>query len=280
MSPEQLTELLGLLEGADTVELKLMIDATEQRAAFLALGLDPLGAQTRLVHFFDTPDLKLQSAGVVVRARRVAGKGDDTVVKLRPVVPDTLSKKLRSREGFGVEVDAMIGHFVCSASMKGVARKPIRESLAAGKPLRKLFTKEQRAFYAEHAPEGVELDDLVELGPIFVLKIKGLPEGFPRKLVAELWLYPDGDRILELSTKCLPSETFDVVAELRGFLADRGITPGEGQQTKTRKALAFFTGLGDTSESPSASTTSAAVESTATAAPNWTPRPRTRGREW
>ena len=38
--------------------------------------------------------------------------------------------------------------------------------------IRKLFTKEQRAFYREHAPEGLELDDLSMLGPINVLKLK------------------------------------------------------------------------------------------------------------
>ena len=50
--------------------------------------MDPLEAQIRQVFFFDTPDLALNEAGVVVRARRVQGKGDDSVVKLRPVVPD------------------------------------------------------------------------------------------------------------------------------------------------------------------------------------------------
>ena len=81
--------------------------------------------------------------------------------------------------------------------------------------MRKLFSKEQRAFFAEHAPEGIELDDLSLLGPIFVLKLKYAPQGFARKLVAELWLYPDGSRILELSTKCAPTEAFQVAAEAR-----------------------------------------------------------------
>ena len=76
--------------------------------------------------------------------------------------------------------------------------------MAGPQPLRKLFSKEQRAFFTEHAPEGIELDDLSLLGPIFVLKLKGTPAGYARKLVVELWLYPDGTRILELSTKCAP----------------------------------------------------------------------------
>ena len=59
-------------------------------------------------------------------------------------------------------------------------------------------------------------------------------------MVVELWLYPDGTRILELSTKCAPSEAFQVAAECRAFLAARGIKPSDAQTTKTRKALEYF----------------------------------------
>jgi hypothetical protein len=103
-----------------------------------------------------------------------------------------------------------------------------------------LFSKAQRAFYAEHAPEGVALDDLTVLGPIFVLKLRFVPKEYGRKLVAELWLYPDNSRILELSTKCAPSEAFEVAAETRAFLNARGVDLGGEQETKTRKALEFF----------------------------------------
>src|SRR4051812_39307825 len=99
---DKLVELLGLLQDADSVELKLSIDAAAQRSVLLSLGLDPLDAQIRLVHFFDTPELELEKAGVVVRARRSQGKDDDTVVKLRPVVPSELSERWRRLRGFVV----------------------------------------------------------------------------------------------------------------------------------------------------------------------------------
>jgi hypothetical protein len=140
-----------------------------------------------------------------------------------------------------VEVDAMPGGFVCSASFKAVpAPTDVKRVLTEGRAVSKLFTKEQRQFYREHAPEGVELDSLSVLGPIFVLKLKFTPRGYPRRLVAELWLYPDGSRILELSTKCRPGEAFQVAAEAKAFLASRGIDLSAEQQTKTRTALEFF----------------------------------------
>jgi hypothetical protein len=116
----------------------------------------------------------------------------------------------------------------------------VRETVLEGGPLRKLFSKEQRAFFSTHAPSGIELDDLTVLGPIFVLKLKFSPAGYGRKLVAELWLYPDGSRILELSTKCGTNEAFEVAAETRAFLTERGIDLSGEQQTKTRTALEFF----------------------------------------
>ena len=59
-------------------------------------------------------------------------------------------------------------------------------------------------------------------------------------MVAEMWLYPDGARIFELSTKCLPPEAFDVAAEARVYLGEHGIDLSGEQQTKTRTALEFF----------------------------------------
>jgi hypothetical protein len=44
------------------------------------------------VFVFDTPDLRLNKSGVVVRARRVQGRGDVTVVRLRPIVPGELAQ--------------------------------------------------------------------------------------------------------------------------------------------------------------------------------------------
>ena len=244
MTPEQLTEMLKLMLGADTVELKLTVPEEYHRSAAMALDMDPLDAQIRQVVFFDTPDLKLNAAGVVVRARRVQAEGDDSVVKLRPVVPNQLSPKLRKTSAFGVEVDAMPGGFVCSGSYKAaLPAGQVRAVLRGEQPIRKLFTKEQRAFFAEHAPEGIDLDHLAILGPINVLKLKYTPVGYKRRLVAELWLYPDGSRILELSTKCLPAEAIDVAAQTRAFLVERGVDLGGEQQTKTRTALEYFSKL-------------------------------------
>ncbi|HKY11920.1 MAG TPA: hypothetical protein VJL85_01130 [Gaiellaceae bacterium] len=241
LSDEELEDVLRLAQGADTVELKLTIPDLHHRSTVAALGIDPLDAQIRQVFFFDTPELALDASGLVVRARRVQNREHDTVVKLRPVVPEDLPKKMRDSPSMVVEVDAMPGGYVCSASLKRqLGKVDAKEAVAGSIPLRKLFSKRQRAFFAEHAPVGLGLDQLSVLGPIFVLKLNFVPEDFDQKLVAEMWLYPNGSRILELSTKCPPNEMFQVAAESRAFLTSRGVDLSGKQQTKTRTALRFF----------------------------------------
>jgi hypothetical protein len=106
---DQLRELLALSKGADSIELKLSVPASGQRSALNALGLDPLDTHIRQVFFFDTPALTLNDAGIVLRARRIQDKGEDSVVKLRPVVPDALPEEWRQSPAMVVEVDAMPG---------------------------------------------------------------------------------------------------------------------------------------------------------------------------
>jgi hypothetical protein len=240
-SDEALTELLSIIRQADSVELKLTVPISDRSRSAAALGVDPLDAQIRQVYFFDTPDLALDRQGLVVRARRVQKKGDDSVVKLRPVVPAELPSEVRDSPGFGVEVDAMPGGYVCSGSMKSAIKAPaVWEAVNGTKAIRKLFSKEQRALFSAYAPEGLALDDLSILGPIFVFKLRFSPEGYDRKLVAEVWLYPDNSMLLELSTKCAPGEAFQVAAEMKAFLIEKEIDVGGEQETKTRKALEFF----------------------------------------
>jgi hypothetical protein len=242
LSHEQIAEMLGLLKDSDSVELKLTVPEHDQRSAVVALGMDPLEAQIRQVFFFDTPDLALDGLGVVVRARRIQGKGDDSIVKLRPVVPAELPDEVRALKDFRVEVDALPGGFVCSGTLKrALDAGEVRKAIAGERPLRKLFSKQQRAYFAEHA-KGIELDDLSILGPIFVLKLRFTPEELGRRVVAELWIYPDGSRILELSTRAETNVAFQVAAESRAYLAAQGIDLSGEQETKTKKALEYFAG--------------------------------------
>ncbi len=75
-----------------------------------------------------------------------------------------------------------------------------------------------------------------------MLKLRFRPEELGRKAVAEMWFYPDFSRILELSTRCAPTEAFQVAAEARAFLAGRGVDLSSEQAAKTHTTLEFFSG--------------------------------------
>jgi hypothetical protein len=241
VSQTQVVQLLQSLQDADDVELKLTVPDSDQHSAVAALDMEVLEAEVRQVVFFDTPDLRLNHAGIVVRARRTR-KGGDTVIKLRPVVAADLPQKLRRANGFKIELDAMPGSFVCSGSLKGkVDNADVKDVIRGKRPIRKLFSSAQRSLYAKHAPKGLDLDSLTPFGPINLVKSKFAVGG--RAAVAELWFYPDASRVLELSMKCAPDNAIRVAAEARAFLAGLGINPTGEQQTKTRKALQYFSRL-------------------------------------
>lgn len=241
ISDDDLADILSLMKDSDCIELKLTIPETDQLATARKLGLDPLDVRVRQVFFFDTRDLTLNKAGVVVRARRSQGRDDDSTVKFRPVMPSNLSSKLRKQDTFKVEVDAMPGGHVCSGSLSSIMKPTMVRSVHQGdRAVSKLFTPAQIAYYKEHAPPGIELDDLTLLGPIFVFKFKSMPAGFSQKLTTELWMYPDNSHVLELSTKTIPANGFNLAMELRNFLHQRDIKGAEEPTTKTSKALSFF----------------------------------------
>jgi hypothetical protein len=243
LSSDDRLKALALSKRSTSIELKLSVPESGHRATIGSLKLDPVEAQPRQAFFFDTPNLDLFKAGVVVRARRIQGGRGDTVVKLRPVDPDQIDPELRRSASFKIELDAMPGGFVCSASFKGqCTNKEILAATAGEMPLSALFSKGQRAFFVAHAPGGITLDSLVTLGPVFLLKAKHQPKDYDRSVTVEMWLYPDGSRILEVSTKCLPEEAFQAAAEFKAYLAGCGISMSSVQEPKTGTALEYFKG--------------------------------------
>ena len=123
----------------------------------------------------------------------------------------------------------MPGGFVCSGSLKG--RSPsdeIRDAVPAGAAPEALQARSSAPSTRSTRPAGIELDSLSSLGPTFVLKADVHPAEERPPIVAEMWLYPDGSRILELSTKCLPNEAFQVAAEARAYLEVHGRRPERG----------------------------------------------------
>jgi hypothetical protein len=236
---DQLGGLLEILSDVDAVELKLTVPDTDHRPLVRVLGIDPMDAQIRQDAFLDTPDLQLSAAGLVVRVRRTQRKPGDVTVKLRPMLPADVPDGLRGHPGFKVEVDASPTGYTCSCSLTAeVSDRKAKKLMAGTRELTDVLDSRQRALLEDRLPEGLSPDDLRVLGPVQLFKCKFSPEGYPHKLVAELWMLPGGRRILELSTKCDQRDTFRIAAETKVFLASHGVDLTAPQETKTKSALA------------------------------------------
>jgi len=233
MTSAELSQLLTMTTVcADTVTLKLTIPDSHERPTTRALDIDPLEAKVRQLVYFDTPSLDLERHGVAMQALRVRGAMSDPVVHLAAVTPSSLPTNLRVGEDLMVEVAVMGGGFLCSAALTA--------DRSGHRAIRDLFSKPQLALVHQQTPGGVDLDALTVLGPIFVLELTYSAEGFARPLTAEMWLYPDGSRTLQLATRGLPSEAFEVAAQTASFLSRHGVELDATRSTNLRTALEFF----------------------------------------
>jgi hypothetical protein len=237
-SDDELGRLLHAISGADSVELKISVPDSDRNPVLTSLDLDPLDAVIRQIAFVDTPDLRLNRAGVIIRIRRTQQRPADLTVKLRPVEPDSLPDRLRTHRSVTVEVDASPAGFVCSCAVKHEVPDDRAVEVIKGRPaVGELFSRPQRELLSRTLPDGVPAAELKVLGPVHVLRAKFVPKGYPRRLVAELWFLPDGDRMFELSTRCSTDEAFMIAAETRVFLAGHGVDIDAPQDTKTSTAL-------------------------------------------
>ena len=220
----ELERLLGLVTGADSVVLKITVPETDRRSVLTALGGDPLGAVIRQIAFIDTPDLRLDRSGVVVRVRRTQQLPPDLTVKLHPVDPEFLPPDIRSLHGLEVEVDASAAGFVCSCSAKHeLAPSRARDVLGGRVSVTDELNQPEQELLSHAVADDFPVEDLTVLGPVHILRSRFVPDGYARRLVVEQWFLPDGSRILELSTRCDPDSAVAVASDIRHFLALHGV---------------------------------------------------------
>ena len=240
---EELAEALEIVKDADLVELRMTLADTDQSSAIAALGVDVLDAEIRQIVYFDTSDLRLHEAGVVVRARRIRG-GGDSEIKLRQIAPEDVPWRYRRLRRFEIVAEANSNVLTCSGSLTGKADNADVAAVVAGKkPVKKLFSRIQRSLYSKHAPDELDLDRLVALGPINMAWIEFTPEGYDGRMVGELSFLPDGSRLLDLSTVCPPREALQVLAETKLYLSARGIDLTAHGRMRPSTALEYFANL-------------------------------------
>ena len=188
------------------------------------------------------PTCALNQAGVVVRARRIQGGRGDTVVKLRPVGPRRAPRGapqvggLQRRGRRAARRVRVLGVVQGALHRRRGPRGRDRRHGAAAPVL------QDAARVLPGARAGGRLAGRSDAARADVppqvtasTSSSGPGSGPPQSLVAEVWFYPDGSRILELSTKCLPEEAFKVAAETRAYLARAGRATSAASSRRRRR---------------------------------------------
>ncbi|MCP3867408.1 MAG: hypothetical protein GY703_04775 [Gammaproteobacteria bacterium] len=226
------------IAGADKVEIKITVARSDEGRAVDALAIERRDSARRDIYFFDTPELDLFNAGVVLRARAIEDDKDDSVAKIRPVKPGKVDKKWHDTEGFKIEADVVGEKVVMSASLKVGQKKDAIEKVVRGKSdTSELFSKQQKALVGAFAEGVIERKDIAILGPIHTLRADIERPGMAYRITTEYWTLPDGRQLLEMSIKCPPEEAVVAREVFAAFLAGHGLDPNGTQSTKTRLAL-------------------------------------------
>ena len=225
----------------DTVEIKVTMRPDQELRAERAMELNEDTATVRIVYFYDTPQLELFDAGVVLRARLVKGDDDDSTVKFRPVQAKNIAEEWKQLKGFKLEADCVGERIVCSASLTVLQKRDEIDEVAKGqRPIEKLFSKDQERFLGAFYKRPVDFAKLRVLGPIRVLRWKLTQKGFPHQLTIEEWRLPDGDDLVEVSIKIPPQQAHQAQKDFDKHLRELGLDPKGAQETKTRTALKYF----------------------------------------
>lgn len=228
-----------------TVEMKITARARDEDEVLEALEQAEIEPEAREVYFFDTPELTLFEAGIVLRARLVHDGADDSTVKLRPVDSKTIGERWKSDPHLEFEVDAVGDKYVSSAKLSADQEQGEIADVAEGKRrIRTLFSSKQEEFLGDHAPGGaaVDWDRIRVLGPVNVHKWEFEPKELGYEVTVEQWVLPDRSDLVEVSIKVDPNEAVEANERFVEFLRSRGFDTEGEQQTKTKAALEYFTG--------------------------------------
>lgn len=223
------------------VEIKLMLEEVDDGPTILGVG--PLGYEARSVTFYDTADLDLFSAGVILRSRTAIGAEDDTTAKIRPLKESKVARGYVGKDGFACEYDKNVGaRAVSSCSLKKEKEAYRIERVARGVDTPdEIFSSSQIAFVEAHATVP-DWSQVKALGPIpaqvWKVETRALPAA---DVTLERWNVPGGERSLEISVKVKGRDARDAESSLKAWVTSLGLHASSAQETKTKTALNALT---------------------------------------
>ena len=241
LSAEQLVELLALLPDVDSVELKLTVPDGERRVhgdrRWAWIRWTPRSARSSSSTPPTWPSTRPGGRAGAARPAQAATPSSSCARSCPTELPPQLRKRRRS----GSRSTRCPEGFVCSGTMKrpSATATPSRRSLAGDRPIRKLFSKEQRELFAAMRRRASRWTSCRSS----VRSTCSSSSSCRRGTAAGSWPSCGSTRTVRGSSSCPPSASPPMpshVARRRGPPRRARRRPRGPQQTKTKTALEFF----------------------------------------
>jgi Calcineurin-like phosphoesterase len=235
-TPTALTTLTNVVPAAIVGEIKLLVHRDKVAQARTTLKLTRAPDKRYQIYFVDTADLKLNGAGLILRLRDKGRDKTEITVKYRPENPSKpidekwLAKLAREPEwlvGKGSNLSYSLEQEIAGTEL---LEKPA-ENLAA------LFSDEQKAFVQHILKEEFDPAKLKVFGPIAAEIWEWDEPSVDDRVSAELWR---DEQVFELSRKTKPDDLKKKAKEFEKAFKDKGIPVDSNPESKTRKALEYY----------------------------------------
>jgi hypothetical protein len=233
----------------ERAEIKLLVQPNKIAEARRALNLTGAAEKHYKIYFVDTGRFDLNKTGLILRLRD-EGSVMETTVKFRPVdssIPldeqwqGTLEKESEWLIGKGENLSYSLSH-----ELNGPERiKNPSENLDI------LFMEDQKALFKKVTNHEFDPAELKVFGPI-AAEIWEWREGtVDDKVSAELWTLGN-EQIFELSRKTKANNLKEKADDFERAFKQKGIAVDSNPESKTRKALEYYSHSHDKHAKPGA----------------------------
>jgi len=226
-------------QSSEIMEVKVDVAETDISIALANLQLKTDAATVREIYFFDTQQLDLFHRNIILRARKDEKKGD-FVVKVRPIDSSTIDPHWFSEPGFKCSIDVTTSDSKEQCVVKEkVAAEDIDNVADGAQTIADLLTKRQRTFAQSYGFTDDLIANTATIGPMTSSEWD-ISADNDDDMSAELWVLPQGQRFLELSTKVELGEDVKALAHLRQLLKKLNIREREIGENKTEFVMELF----------------------------------------
>lgn len=195
-------------------------------AALRALDFQIATVEFSTLAFYDTPDLRLLNAGLVMFGEHREVKSDRVVVRAYSVRSNEVDTDLFKMRGFSCQVDAIRTKIEPSCQLVVQISKRALGDVATGRrDITSILSVDQELFANDFGGYERVSSRVTVLGPVGAWRWS-VVNSAGRRFDCELWSVGSTSAVLEVSVHGALGATAQLSALMTSFLAERGLREG------------------------------------------------------